>query len=397
MERPFVVCHMLTSLDGKIDGAFFGAPETAPALRAYADLRGFYACQATLYGTTTMRGGYADGDAPALPAARGEVPAEWINPEGRKMGNFILSLDPRGELGFSSHVLEKKGRPAAHVVEALTGQAAPAYRAYLREVGVSYLTVGRERLDCAALLQALREKFGIARLMAAGGGVTNWSLLREGLVDELSLVIAPVADGSTTAASIFAQAPFLPPHGPVPFALKEAKPLEGGVESALLNLGGNVQAIGARPDGSPWRLELCNPFGEGGLGLLLAQDCAVITSGNYENCFVAEDGTVYGHILDPETGRPADSGLASVTIVAQEGRLGDALSTSLFVMGAQRAEAFWRERGDFDMILVTQAGEILVTEGIAESFTPYEDQAAVRVLTREVRADAGHFSQENLE
>ena len=64
--------------------------------------------------------------------------------------------------------------------------------------------------------------------MAAGGGVTNWSLLREGLVDELSLVIAPVADGSTTAASIFAQAPFLPPHGPVPFALKEAKPLEGG-------------------------------------------------------------------------------------------------------------------------------------------------------------------------
>lgn len=58
---------------------------------------------------------------------------------------------------------------------------------------------------------------------------------------------------------------------------------EGGVESALLNLGGNVQAIGARPDGSPWRLELRNPFGEGGLGLLLAQDCAVITSGNYEN------------------------------------------------------------------------------------------------------------------
>lgn len=228
MDRPFVVCHMLASLDGKIDGAFFGAPETAPALRAYADLRGFYACQATLYGATTMRGGYADGDAPALPAARGEVPAEWINPEGRKMGNFLISLDPGGELGFSSHALEKKGRPAAHVVEALTEQASPAYRAYLRDVGVSYLTVGRERLDCAALLQALREKFGIARLMVAGGGVTNWSLLREGLVDELSLVIAPVADGSTTAASIFAQAPFLPPHGPVPFALKEAKPLEGG-------------------------------------------------------------------------------------------------------------------------------------------------------------------------
>ena len=146
MDRPFVVCHMLTSLDGKIDGAFFGAPETAPALRAYADLRGVYACQATLYGTTTMRGGYADGDAPALPAARGEVPAEWINPEGRKMGNFLISLDPGGELGFSSHVLEKKGRPAAHVIEALTAQASPAYLAYLRRLGISYVFAGDKLL-----------------------------------------------------------------------------------------------------------------------------------------------------------------------------------------------------------------------------------------------------------
>ena len=61
MERPFVVCHMLASLDGKIDGAFFGAPQTAPALQVYGELRGFYGCQATLYGTTTMLGGYADG------------------------------------------------------------------------------------------------------------------------------------------------------------------------------------------------------------------------------------------------------------------------------------------------------------------------------------------------
>lgn len=57
MERPFVVCHMLTSLDGKIDGAFFGVPETIPAIKAYGELRSFYGCQATLYGTTTMLGG----------------------------------------------------------------------------------------------------------------------------------------------------------------------------------------------------------------------------------------------------------------------------------------------------------------------------------------------------
>lgn len=116
----FVVCHMLASLDGKIDGAFFGAPETAPALHAYGELRGFYHCQATLYGTTTMLGGYADGLAPALPS-QGTFPAQedWVNPEGREVGNFIVSVDPKGELGFSSHLLERKGRPAAHVIEAL--------------------------------------------------------------------------------------------------------------------------------------------------------------------------------------------------------------------------------------------------------------------------------------
>ena len=68
MERPFVVCHMLASLDGKIDGAFFGAPQTAPALQVYGELRGFYSCQATLYGTITMLGGYADGKVSPLSA-----------------------------------------------------------------------------------------------------------------------------------------------------------------------------------------------------------------------------------------------------------------------------------------------------------------------------------------
>ncbi len=224
----FVVCHMFTSLDGKIDGAFFSAPETAPALKAYQDLRGFYHCQAALYGTTTMLGGYADGLVPALEEDR-EAYSEkdFINPVGKTMGNFIVSVDPKGMLGFSSHILEKKGRPAAHVVEALTEQASPAYLSYLRKLGISYLFAGREQLDCALLLEKLAHRFEIQRLMIAGGGTVNWSFVQEGLIDELSLVIAPVADGSTTAVSIFERAEFLPPHEPTAFVLKEAKPLEG--------------------------------------------------------------------------------------------------------------------------------------------------------------------------
>lgn len=226
----FVVCHMLTSLDGKIDGDFFSAPETLPALKAYGELRAFYNCQATLYGATTMLGGYADGPAPKLAPGGKLLPREdYVNPEGRALGSFIVSVDPKGELGFSSHRLERKGRPAAHVVEALTEQAAPEYPAYLQKLGISYLFAGKNRLDGALLLQKLRANFGIDRLMVAGGGTVNWSFLQEGLIDELSLVIAPVADGGTTAVSIFEQAAFLPPHEPVAFALKEAKPLDGNV------------------------------------------------------------------------------------------------------------------------------------------------------------------------
>lgn len=228
MEMPFVVCHMLTSLDGKIDGPFFEAPQAAPALMAYGESRGHYGCEATLYGTTTMLGGYADGRVSA-PETEGDAPepGDWVNEGGRAMGNFIVSLDPRGELAFSGHVFEKKGRAAAHVVQALTRQAAPGYIAYLRRRGVPYVFAGEEQLDCALLLKKLRALLGVERLMVAGGGITNGSFLAEGLIDELSIVVAPVADGGR-AASIFETMPLHAAHAPRAFSLMEARPLDGG-------------------------------------------------------------------------------------------------------------------------------------------------------------------------
>lgn len=142
-----------------------------------------------------------------------------------------------------------------------------------------------------------------------------------------------------------------------------------GVQSALINLGGNIQAVGPRPDGSDWRIGIRAPWGEDNLGVLEISDAAVVTSGGYENYFEDKDGNIYWHILDPSTGYPANSGLQAVTIIGEEGRLCDALSTALFVMGTEQAEAYWRENGGFDMLLVTDENEILLTEGIADKFT----------------------------
>lgn len=143
-----------------------------------------------------------------------------------------------------------------------------------------------------------------------------------------------------------------------------------GVSSAILNLGGNVCAIGSKPDGSPWKIAVASPFeGEDYAGYLTAKDKFVITSGKYERYFTAENGAKYHHIIDPETGAPSENGLSSVTVVSTDGLECDALSTALLVLGEDGAEEYWRKYGGFDMILITDDRRIAVTEGVSEQFS----------------------------
>jgi thiamine biosynthesis lipoprotein len=158
---------------------------------------------------------------------------------------------------------------------------------------------------------------------------------------------------------------------------------ENGVTSALLNLGGNVQALGAKPDGSPWRVAIQDPVSDGYLGALEIENKAVITSGGYERYFV-EDGVTYWHIIDPATGAPSHSGLISVTVIGESGILCDGLSTSLFVMGLDGATQLWRTRDDFEAVFVSEDGQVYITEGLEDSFTLLSDTAeSVTVLRRE--------------
>ena len=145
---------------------------------------------------------------------------------------------------------------------------------------------------------------------------------------------------------------------------------ENGVENGILSLGGNVQVLGTKPDGSLWRVGLQDPADERALfATLELADKAVITSGAYERNF-EQNGIVYHHIIDPRTGYPAESGLSSVTIVSDDGTLADGLSTALFIMGKEGAVEFWRShRDDFDMVLLADDGAVTVSAGIADALT----------------------------
>lgn len=142
------------------------------------------------------------------------------------------------------------------------------------------------------------------------------------------------------------------------------------IESGLINLGGNVQAVGGKTDGSSWKVAIQDPDGgEEYLGILEVRDKAVITSGGYERYF-EQDGITYHHIIDPSNGYPAQNGLTSVTIISGDGTLADGLSTSLFIMGLDKAAEYWKNHRElFDAILLTDTGELYVTEGISDDFT----------------------------
>ncbi|MBP5185149.1 MAG: FAD:protein FMN transferase [Lachnospiraceae bacterium] len=130
-----------------------------------------------------------------------------------------------------------------------------------------------------------------------------------------------------------------------------------GVTSAILNLGGNVQAIGTKPDGSLWRVGVADPDDTSKqIGYLDVKDCAVVTSGSYQR-FFEKDGVRYHHILDPRTGKPANSGLKSVTVIHRNGTLCDGLSTAFFVAGLEKTMELYRANTHYDELRFGQGEE----------------------------------------
>ncbi len=145
--------------------------------------------------------------------------------------------------------------------------------------------------------------------------------------------------------------------------------LENGIQSAMVNLGGNVMAVGSRPDGQPWKIGIQNPLAPTGefLGVLSVTDKTVVTSGSNERFFI-KDGVRYHHILDPRTGAPAQSSLLSVTAVCESSTHADALTTALFLRGPEKSAPLRKETGA-EAIFIDQNLSVTATFGLKNNFT----------------------------
>lgn len=228
MDRPYLFCHMLTSLDGKIMGNYMDLPACELAGELFYDIafgdEPFYRHQGWLSGRVTTDDNFTHYRTPDLdPAAPPVPPGDFI---AGKAPMYYVSVDPRGVLGWQENTVTYE-TTTAQVIEVLTGQASNAYKAFLRQKGISYLLAGEDKLDYALLLEKLKGLFGIQVLMLGGGGVLNWSFLQAGLCDEVSIVVAPAADGNPTTRSLFLAKEGLSTDKAISFTLLGAQAAEG--------------------------------------------------------------------------------------------------------------------------------------------------------------------------
>jgi len=153
-----------------------------------------------------------------------------------------------------------------------------------------------------------------------------------------------------------------------------------GVESGIISLGGNVQTLGLKPDGTLWNVAIQDPNNpESYLGVISVGETAVITSGSYQRNFTSA-GKTYHHLISPNTGYPVTNTLVSLTVICEDGTLADCLSTALFVMGESRSLNYWRAYGEdvFELIMVTTDNRIICTSGLIEQFILTNDNYTVK-------------------
>ena len=192
MNRPYIICHMVQSIDGKVTGDFLYSPECEKATDIYYEINREYCHNGFICGRVTMEGSFTGGNRPDLndfPCI--ESDEDFTDVELSQF--YAVSFDPMGKVGWSDAFIddEDPGYDMAQVIEVVSGKVDRRYLGYLRSVGIPYIFAGEEEIDVPLALSKLRA-LGMDTLLLEGGSVINGYFQRADCIDELSLVVAPV-------------------------------------------------------------------------------------------------------------------------------------------------------------------------------------------------------------
>ena len=194
MNRPYIICHMTTSIDGKVTGDFLSAPETAKAIDVYYQINRDYKADGYACGRVTMQGSFCGDYYPDLSAYNPEAFNDYISPN--LSGFYAVSFDPHGRLGWKTNQISDPdgdvGYDKAQIIEVLTEQTDKRYLAYLKSLDISYISAGETEIDINLALSKLKNIFGINTLLLEGGSILDGAFAEADAVDEISLVVSPV-------------------------------------------------------------------------------------------------------------------------------------------------------------------------------------------------------------
>lgn len=199
MNRPYIICHMVSSIDGKVTGDFLYRPECEKATDIYYEINRNYKANGFICGRVTMEGSFTNGWYPDLSKYKPVkhdlgLKMDFILDEDLMSGFYAVAFDPKGRLGWKSNriVDEDPGYGDAQIIEVLTEQVDPRYLGYLEEMEIPYIFAGENEIDVEMALFKLKNIIGVETLLLEGGSIVNGYFERADAIDELSLVVTPI-------------------------------------------------------------------------------------------------------------------------------------------------------------------------------------------------------------
>lgn len=223
-ERPHIICHMASTVDGRIIVEGWGSEaETEGFSSLYEKCHSSFDSEAWLVGRVTMEKDFTEGRKPEpFPPSEPIARNAYIGDHDAK--SFAIAIDAAGKLGWETNEID-----GDHVIVVLTEKVDDAYLNYLQHLKVSYVFAGETELDLRRAVKQLGELFPIKTIMLEGGGNINGSFLAANLVDELSLLILPLADGTSGFATVFEVRDGLRQGAASRLQLQQVEKLEGDV------------------------------------------------------------------------------------------------------------------------------------------------------------------------